>query len=204
MNMGTTGSVLVYIIFLLVGFGLQFLVRWSPWVNLAISYLVVAILPPGWSLGLIIGTWISCAFFTFNPEQDRQFAIIPSVSLRKTVFSALWTFAGFLLTLIFLWKIKTSNSLDVFPREILAWVFLILIEVCLYRVIARLSPRLYRIPLGYGIAILNFLMILYWIFPFGLLMIGLILFSLLIINPLLLVLVDMPLNAAQDPIFRRR
>lgn len=202
--MEMTGIVLTNIVFFLIGFGLQFLVRWSPWVNMAISYLVVVILPPGWSLGLIIGTWISCAFFTFNLEQQSQFEIIPAISWSKTFLSAVWTFAGFLLTLIFLWKLKMSNSLEILPREILAWVFLILIEVCLYRVIAGLSPRLYRIPLGYGIAVLNFLMILYWIFPFGALVIFLILFSLLVLNPLLLILVDMPLNATQDPIFRRR
>jgi hypothetical protein len=202
--MATTGSIFIFILFLVVGFGLQFLIRWSPWVILAISYLVVAILPPGWSLGLIIGTWISCAFFTFNPEQVYQFEMISAVSWRKTVFSALWTFTGFLLTLIFLWKLKMSNSLELFPREILAWVFLIMIEICLYRIIARLSPRLYRIPLGYGIAFLNFLMILYWIFPFGGLFMLLILVSLLIINPLLLILVDMPFNGDQDQLFRRR
>lgn len=202
--METTGNIFIFILFLLVGFGLQFLVRWSPWVNLAISYLVVAIFPPVWSLGLIIGTWISCAFFTFNPELEHQFEMISAVSWRKTVFSALWTFTGFLLTLIFLWKLKMSNSLELFPREMLAWFFLILVEICLYRIIARLSPRLYRIPLGYGIAFLNFLMILYWIFPFGVLFILLILFSLLIINPLLLIIVDMPLGGDQDQIFRRR
>jgi hypothetical protein len=185
------------------GFGLQLLVRWSPGIIMALSFLFAGILPTWWSLGLISGSWICCAFFTFNPEQEHQIEIVSAINWRKIFFAALWTFAGFVLTLLFIWRLKISNNLAVFPREILAWIFLISVEICLYRIIAVLVPRLYRIPLGYGIAVLNFLMILYWILPFGILKIGLILLSLLIINPLILVLVDTPLNT-QDPVFRRK
>lgn len=202
--MNVASSIAIYLLFLAIGFGLQYLIRWSPRVNLAISYFMVLILPPSWSIGLIGGAWISCAFFTYMPERERRFEVTPAVSWGKTVFSSLWTFAGFLLTLIFLWKLKVTNSLGLYQREMFAWVFLILIEICLYRVIARLSPSFYRIPLGYGIAFFNFLMILYWIYPFGISWSILILFSLLIINPLLLLLVDLPLNMIEDPIFRRR
>jgi hypothetical protein len=201
--MATSTSIVVNILFFLGGFGWQFLVRRSPWVNLILSFAAAAILPPGWGLGLIIGIWISCAFFTFNPEQERQFETISTVNWQKIFLAALWTFSGFILTLVFLWKLKISDNMGLLPREILAWVFLILIEICLFRIIAKLVPRLYRIPIGYGIAVLNFLMILYWILPLGIWIMGLILLSLLITHPLLLVLVDMPLNKVQDPVFRR-
>lgn len=197
-------SILIYIFFLVIGFGFQSMVRWSPWFNLALSYLIVLLLPPNWSLGLVNGSWIACAFFTYNPEQDNRFDTIPVISFRKTILASCWTFSGFLLTLLFLWKLKITNSLDLFPREILAWFFLILIELCLYRVIAKISPSLYRIPLGYGIAIINFLMILYWIYPLGISFMVLILLTLLIVNPILLLVIDSSLHTPQDSIFRRR
>jgi hypothetical protein len=201
--MVTFSSILIYIVFFAVGFGLQLLVHWSPGVNLGLSFPIVLIIPPEWSLGLIIGMWICCAFLTFNPEEERRVGTISTINWPKIFLAALWTFAGFILTLIFLWKLKVSNNLAVLPREILAWVFLSLIEICLIRIIARLVPRFYRIPLGYGMAALNFLMILYWVLPFGLWASGLIFLSLLIVTPLLLVLVDMPQNT-QDSIFRRK
>lgn len=197
-------SVFIYILSLAIGFGLQLLIRWSPWLNLAISFLVVLFLPPNWSIGLVGGTWISCAFFTYNPEQERRFDVIQVINWSRTILSSLWTFAGFLLTLVFLWKLKVTNSLDVGQREIMAWYFLILVEICLYRVIARLSPNLYRGTLGYRIAFLNFLMILFWIVPLGIIYICLIFLTLMVINPLILMIVDRPLTAVEDSIFRRR
>jgi hypothetical protein len=185
------------------GFGLQFVIRWSPLINLALSFLMALLLPPAWSLGLIIGSWISCAFFTFNPEQEKHQFEITAITWRKSFLAALWTFTGFLLTLIFLWKLKISGNLELMPREIMAWSFLLLVEICLYRIISILAPSFYRIPLGYSIAVFHFLMLFYWIFPWGIWISGLVLLSLLIINPLLLVMVDIQFNA-QDPIFRRK
>ncbi|HBE76737.1 MAG TPA: hypothetical protein DDW65_02985 [Firmicutes bacterium] len=199
----TAGNILSCILFLLLGFGLQFVIRWSPLINLGLSFLLALSLPPAWSMGMIIGSWISCAFFTFNPEQEQHQFEIAVITWRKAFLAALWTFTGFLLTLIFLWKLKISGNLELLPREIMAWSFLFLVEICLYRIISLLAPRFYRIPLGYGIAVFHFLMLFYWIFPWGIWLSGLVLLSLLIVNPLLLVAVDIQFNA-QDPIFRRK
>jgi hypothetical protein len=201
--MDSAGSIVVNILFFLLGFGLQFVIRWSPVMNLLLSFVFALALPPGWSFGFIIGSWISCAFFTYNPEQEGQFEAIAVINWRRIIIASLWTFTGFLLTLVFLWRVKIDNTMGLYPREVLAWIFLVLVEICLCRIIAKLVPRLYRIPLGYGIAVLNFLMLLFWIVPFDIWKIGLILLSLLIIDPLILVLVDSPL-AVQDSIFRRK
>ncbi|HBF37487.1 MAG TPA: hypothetical protein DDW50_09225 [Firmicutes bacterium] len=202
--MDSTASIMVYIGFFISGLGLQFVIRWSPAMNLLLSFILALALPPGWSFGFIIGSWISCSFVTFKPEQESQFEEITTINWRRILLAALWTFAGFLLTLIFLWRLKISNVMAIYPREVVGWVFFALVELCLYRIIAKLVPRLYRIPLGYGIAVLNFLMVLFWILPFDIWKMGLILLSLLIICPLVLVLVDAPFNVAQDPIFRRK
>lgn len=202
--MGVIGSIFIYLLFLFAGFCLQFLARWSPLINLAASYLMVLFLPPAWSLGLTSGIWIACAFFTYNPEQEHHLDTIPAISFRKILLSSVWTFSGFLLTLIFLWKLKVQTNLDLGQRELLAWAFLGLIEICLYRVIARLSPSLYRIPLGYGMAVFNFLLLFYWIYSLGIVWMALIFFTFLIINPLLLLVVDLPAGATKDSIFRRK
>ncbi len=201
--MNSTGSIIVYSVFFILGLGLEFVIRWSPGINLLLSFILAFVLPPGWSFGFIIGSWISCAFFTYNPEQEGQFEAITTINWRRILMASIWTFAGFLLTLVFLWRVKIGNLMGIYPREILAWTFFALVEICLCRIIAKLVPRLYRIPLGYGIAVLNFLMLLFWILPFDIWKIGLILLSLLIIYPVVLVLVDSPLEA-KDPIFRRK
>ena len=97
------------------------------------------------------------------------------------------------MALLFLWKLKVGSNLEIGHRETMAWLFLIVIELCLYRVIARSYPSLYRIQLGYGMAIINFLMLLFWIYPLGIYLMLLIFGSLLIINPILLIWLDPPL-----------
>ncbi len=198
------GTILLYIFFLLIGFGLQFFIRWSPWLNQIISFIAILLLPPDWSLGLVGGSWIASAFFTFNPEQVRQYDAIPALNWWKVVFSSLWIFSGFLLTLLLIWKLKIMGDFQVIQREILAWAFFIMVEICLFKVLARLSPGMYRIPLGYGIGLLNFLLLLYWLYPLGISYVLLILVTIIIINPLLLLIVDKPVAPAEDPIFRRR
>ncbi len=200
--MGAALKIFIYLLTFGVGFGLQNFTRCSPWVNLGISYLAILIIPPGWSLGLVGGAWVACAFFTFNPELDHL-ELLKTFSWVKVFLSSLWTFTGFLLTLCLLWKLKVSGYLLVSHREFLAWAFLVLIEACQYRIIARLSPVLHRIPLGYGIAFFNFLMLLYWLYPLGIPIMAMVLVTLAIINPLLLVFVDLPVGASGDPYLRR-
>ncbi len=193
---------LIYLLTLGAGFVAQSFTRLSPWLNLGLSFLLILILPPGWSLGLAAGIWIGCAFFTFNPELDRL-ELLRGFSWMKVFLSSLWTFSGFLLTLCLLWKLKLSGYMVVSQREFLAWAFLGLIEICQYRIIAKLSPVLHRIPLGYGVAFFNFLMLLYWLYPLGIPVMALVLVTLLIINPLLLIFVDLPVGTGGDPYLRR-
>jgi hypothetical protein len=194
--METFCRILIYLAALAIGFSVQYLIRWSPRVNTVLSFLTVMLVPPFWSLGLIGGFWISSAFFTFKPESDNQHrGALPIMTWQKVCLYSAWTFLGFLLTLVFLWKLKITNSLLIDQREVLAWLFLVLVEVCIFKIIAKMSPGLYRIPMGYGMAFLNFLMVLHWLFPLGPYRIGLILVSFLVINPLLLSLVDLPLYA---------
>jgi hypothetical protein len=171
-------------------------------VNLILSYLLIFILPPNWSLGLVGGIWISCAYFTYKPDLDRL-ELLKGLSWYKVFFSSLWTFAGFLLTLSLVWKLKVTGFEGASQRELLAWTFLVLIEVCQYRVIARLSPVLHRIPLGYGIALFNFLMLTFWLYELGIPSMIMALVTLVIINPLLLIFNDLPVGAGEDPYLRR-
>ena len=195
-------QVFIYMLSLSAGFVWQNFTRWSPWVNLGLTFLMVFMIPPSLSLGFSGGVWVCSAFFTFNPELDRL-ELLKAFSWLRVFLSSLWVFAGFLLTLCLLWKLKSSGYLVVAQREFIAWAFLVLIEVCQYRIIAKLSPVLYRIPLGYGIAFFNFLMLLFWLVPLGLSFMLMVLVTLMIINPLLLVFVDLPVGANIDPYLRR-
>lgn len=197
-------KIFIYLLSFGAGFIIQNFTRWSPWVNLILSFPIIFLIPPNWSLGLVGGIWIACAYFTFNfnPDLDRL-ELLKGFSWYKVFLSSLWTFSGFLLTLSLVWKLKVSGFELASQREFLAWTFLILIEVCQYRVIAKLSPVLHRIPLGYGIALFNFLMLIFWLYKFGISLMLMVLATLVIINPLLLVFVDLPAGANGDSYLRR-
>lgn len=200
--MDVTSKVFIYLLTIAAGFVIQNSIRLSPWINMALSFLIIFLIPTGWSPGLIGGIWIACAFFTFNPDLDRL-ELLQAFSWIKVFLSSLWVFAGFLLTLCLLWKLKISGYSLISQRELLAWAFLVLIEVCQYRIIARLSPVLHRIPLGYGIAFFEFLLLLYWLYPLGIPVMAMVLVTLTIINPLLLVFVDLSVGTNVDPYLRR-
>lgn len=200
--MDVTSQIFIYLLTLGAGFGVQILVSWSPLVNLGLSFLAIFLLPPVWGLGLIGGTWIACAFFNFNPELDRL-ELLRGFSWLKVLFCSLWVFGGFILTLCLLWRLKVSGY-TLLQREFIAWAFFALIEVCQYRIVAKLSPVIHRIPMGYGIAFCNFLMLLYWIFPLGVSVMLMVLATLVIIDPLLLVFVDQPVGSNVDPYLRRK
>lgn len=184
------GEIFILILTLAGGIFIQFFARLSPWVILAGSFPVILCLPSFWGYGLVAGFWLCCAFNTFEPERENQIDAPNRVSGLKILWFSLLTFSGFLLTLILLWKLKITSPLKPMEREIFAWIFLGFVEVSLYKIIARLSPGLYRVPMGYGIAVLNFLMILYWIFARGIVVIVLTLLTLLVLNPLLLTWVE--------------
>lgn len=183
-------DILIMLLAMAGGIGIQFFTRLSPWIVLAGSFPVILFLPSFWGYGLVCGFWLCCAFNTFQPERENQIDAPNRVSALKILWFSLLAFSGFLLTLILLWKLKVTSPLSSLEREIFAWIFLGLVEVSLYRIIARLSPGLYRIPMGYGIAALNFLMILYWIFAQGIIVIALTLLTMLVLNPLLLTWVE--------------
>lgn len=174
---------------LAMGWGFQFLTRWSPWVNLAISFLGVLILPPFWSSGLFLGIWLCCAFFTYHPELAREYEMTGISWMRLFGYAAL-TFSGFLLTLILLYRLKLDGSLGIGAREVVAWIFLGILEICLYKVIGRLAPGEYKMQYGYGIAFINFAMLLYWVIPLGPYWMGLIFITLVFVDPILLMLMD--------------
>lgn len=183
-------NIFILLLTLAGGIFLQFFSRISPWIILVGSFLVILCLPPFWGYGLVCGFWLCCAFNTFQPDQENHIDAPNRVSGLKILWFSLLTFSGFLLTLILLWKLKITTSISSVEREIFAWIFLGFVEVSLYKIIARLSPGLYRIPMGYGIAALNFLMIFSWIFNQGIVVIVLTLLTLLVINPLLLTWVE--------------
>jgi len=191
-------AIFIVLITMAAGFVIQFFARLSPWLNLAISFPVILFLPFFWGYGLVGGIWICCAFSTFQPELENQIDSPNRVSWLKTVLFSALTFAGFLLTLILIWKLKLTSTLLPVQREIFAWIFFVVIEVSLYKIVARLAPGLHRIPMGYGMAVLNFLMIFYWIYPRGIFFMALVLVTLLIMNPLILTWVE-PLVRQGEP-----
>jgi hypothetical protein len=183
-------SILIILFTMTAGFVIQYYIRLSPWINLAVSFPLVLLIPPSWGFGLICGIWICCAFSTFHPEMENKIDAPNRIRFVKILLYSLLTFSGFLLTLVLLWKFKIMGNPDLAQREVFAWIFLAIVEICLYKVIARLAPGLYRIPLGYGIAVLNFLMILYWVSGKGIYFMVLVFFTMLIVNPLLLTWVE--------------
>ena len=184
---------LIYLVTLLAGLGFQFLSRWSVTKNLWFSFLILALLPPSVSFGLVCGTWVGCAFIPLNsgikrPGNDYR------GSWREVVVFSLWVFAGFILTLVYLFKIKHSGNMEVGQSEALAWVFLAMIELCIFRIIACSVPRWSRSTLGCRIALINFLLLLYWIYPYGWFAAGLTFITFLVAFPLLLAWMDFPNN----------
>ncbi len=180
------GSILIILFTMPAGFMIQYYIRLSPWTNLMISVPLVLLIPPLWAFGLVCGVWICCAFNTFHPETANKIDAPNRIGFGNILLYSGLTFLGFLLTLILLWKFKTVSNLSSTQREIFAWIFLAVIEICLYKIIARLTPGLYRIPLGYAMAVINFLMIFYWISTKGIYLTLLVFFTLLILNPLIL------------------
>ncbi|MCL6588324.1 MAG: hypothetical protein K6U80_00060 [Firmicutes bacterium] len=183
-------GIIIFIFSIALGIAWQLLMKLSPWANLAIAFGILLILAPSWSVGLVLGIWIGCAFITYNPVQERKVDPVTRIRWYRLFLLACFTFTGFLMTLILLWKFKLFGYYTIAQREVWAWIFLVAVEVCLYKVIVKISPGLKRIPLGYGIAVLNYLMILYWIINLGWAVLVLTFLSLWLLNPLLLGLLD--------------
>jgi hypothetical protein len=125
---------------LCIGFIVQNWFHWSPLLNLLFSFILVLLLPPLWSFGLIGGSWISCAFFPAEAGKGGRLDAPSSIPLINVLLYSVWTFSGFILTLVYLWHLKIGlSSLQPLQREMIAWFFLILIEVCQYKVIAQVT-----------------------------------------------------------------
>lgn len=175
-----------FIATLLVGVAWQYLTKWSPGKKWLLSFLLACLLPPELTGGLLGGIWIGSAFITTPVNSQRDLKRHPQVGWREVVTFSLWTFAGFLLTLVFLFKIKSTGIWEIKQCQWFAWSFLAMLELCLLRIIARLVPSWLRLGVGIRMGFLNFLMLLYWLYPYGWVFGGLILVTLLVMYPLLL------------------
>jgi len=193
MMMEAIRQTIIFILSVAAGLGLNLLAHWPTRLCAAVSLPLALLLPPYWSHGLLSGLWIGSAFLMSAAEADHRKNQSTGVSWGKIFSYALFTFYGFILALILLWK--TKNALlfvNLQQREILTWLFLIMIEISFYRIIARDCHKWQRVSTGGGIGFLNFLMVLYWIYPYGLTAMVLTLITLLLINPFLLFWVDHP------------
>ncbi|HOJ77209.1 MAG TPA: hypothetical protein PLZ08_04155 [Bacillota bacterium] len=159
-------------------------------INLLLSFIIVSSLSPFWSMGIISGQWFGIAFFGSEPDRDPKKERLIVISLRKIFLFSLLTFSGFMMTLIFYFRLKTAADFDPHVQQVFAWIFLVMIEVCFFRVIARWCPKWYRKRAGYGIAFFNFLMIFYCVYSYGLLTVVMTFIGLMIISPLLLKWID--------------
>ncbi len=196
---------LLYMFFFCCGLITQYGLRWSPWAILMISFLTVLLLPPLWVLGLLAGWWISCAFFTSrSTDPIRTAEGGADFTWFSVCTSAFLAFCGYLLTVLFLWRIKTHCAISPQNVELFGWVLLLLIEVCIYKIIAGYCPALYRKYLGLGMTALVFLMMLYSIASLSLMGKVLILIGLLNVNLILLLIVDRPILSRQTSLRKLR
>ncbi|HEY8462887.1 MAG TPA: hypothetical protein VIM29_02535 [Bacillota bacterium] len=188
---------LIYLVTLLAGLGFQFLFRWSVTKNLWLSFLILVAFSPSISFGLVCGLWVGCAFIPDSLNRKR----LPNnyqIGWKDALVFSIWTFAGFLLTLVYLFKIKLTGNMEIVQSEALAWVFLTMIELCLFRIVADSVPDWSRGLLGCRMGLINFLMVLYWIYRYGWLVMGLIFISLIVAFQLLLSLMKFPTNRTND------
>ncbi|MGD8400415.1 MAG: hypothetical protein PVH64_05685 [Bacillota bacterium] len=172
---------------LLVGVGWQLLTKWTSAKNWGLSFLMVLIAPPLPAAGLLIGIWICAAFFDIEPNWRQDLNNNPPrIGWKEVVVFSLWTFAGFLITLLLFFKLKLCGRFEIEQYNRFAWTFLLVLELCLLRVIARLIPSWSRTGVGVRMGFLNFLFLLYWLYPYGWRLGGLILLTLLVAFPILL------------------
>lgn len=180
---------------LVAGWVIQSLVRLKPIWNFWVTFLTILIFAPIWSIGFTVGIWLCCAFLTYHSDVNSQNEASRS---RVWVFvDALFTFSGFLLTLLLLWKVKSNIRLPLtFQHEVGAWLYFITVEICFYRIIALNYPYRKRFAIGYEIGFYNTLMVLYWIYPYGWEAVVLTFITILVLNPLLLLWLDRPSRPA--------
>lgn len=186
---------LIYLFCGLGGLALQEFLRITPGWLLAMTFFIIILVPPLWSMGLLAGFWVACAFLTYQPEENRLREQVP-LTVVPVFFRSLWCFAGFGLTLILVWRLKTEGYFSPFHRELLGWSFFVLMETVIFRIIARDTPFLQRVSLGYGMSFFNYLMVFYWVYPLGLFRGILVFISILLATPLLLLWVDHPVKTS--------
>jgi len=189
--MEIAGQVMLYFVFFILGFSCQTLARLGPGLLLAVGFGSVLFLPPLWGLGLVTGSFLACAFFTYKlkPQANAEQAGIGW--LRMMAYAAL-SFSGFLMTLVLVWKLKLDQQFFIAQREAVGWFFFALLEVCFYRILAYAIPSIQRFSVGYRMAFLEFWLILYWLWPMGGFTVFFVFCAMLLVSPLLLTLVDQP------------
>jgi hypothetical protein len=171
---------------LLVGVGWQFLTKWAPAKNWAFSFLMAFLAPPVLTGGLLCGIWICSAFIVPPANLKGGGNNNQQVGWKQVIIFSLWLFAAFLLTLVFLVKLKWAGIWEITQCQWFAWSFLAVLDLCLLRVIALLIPRWLRIEAGMRIGFFYFLLLLYWLYPYGWVLGGLTFLTLVIVIPLAL------------------
>ncbi|TCL62219.1 hypothetical protein EDC14_102770 [Hydrogenispora ethanolica] len=202
--MENIGWFLRYLLWVGVGMLLQYGLRWPSWLVMIGSFATLLLLPPWWSLSLVCGCWIGCAFFTVRPESSHPSENGSTFTWFQVVTGSVWAFSGFMLTLLLLWRVKTTNTLTPAELEILGWSFLLLVEVCIYKNIASQCPMHYRKYLSVGMTALIFLMLFYAVAATNFITKFLTFVIILNGNLFLLTWVDHPLFQPRDPLLRRR
>jgi hypothetical protein len=164
----------------------QFLTKWTPNKNWLVSFGVAFCMPPALTVGLLGGVWIcsvlSIGQANFKTDANNNF----QVGWKEIVVFSIWVFFAFLLTLVFLFKLKMAGHWEIGQCQAFAWMFLLGLELCLFRIIARLIPGWLRVGVGIRMGFLNFLFLLYWLYPYGWILTGLTLITLVVAFPMLL------------------
>ncbi len=203
--MAVFGGISVFLLTLAMGFGLQLALKWNTWPNLLLSLVLLVFLPVLWGSGLVCGILLASSFFTARPVKEKKIDSPSPVNIGKVILAALLVFSGFLLSLVYLMRLEGAQVVvNPFWEEMMGWLFLIFVEVCLLKAIAKETPLPYRLLMGLGIAFLVFLMLIYWTYPYGIVGGILVFFTLFFLIPLLLKIVDRPKGAGGYTLVKNR
>lgn len=155
--------------------------------NLILTPIILLCFPPTFSASCTLVMWVWCAFVTCEredyPEDDMNI-------FYRAFFLALFTFAGFIMSLLLMWRIKgiTGMEINLF-QETIGWVYLIAIELSIFKIISLRYPR-NRIRIGVLMGVINSLLLISWISPYGWGAIILATATLLFVCPLILYWID--------------
>jgi hypothetical protein len=161
-------QVIFFIILIPVGMGLHYLLRWPPRFLLPLCGGIIILLPPFRGAALTSGLMLAAAFIERPAETNQVMDIGESAHWwRQTLYGVVLSFSGFILALLLVWRLQFATNLNIPQREIFSWLYLALLEICLFRIIAWRVPTSRRAAVGYGIGAANYFLLFYWIYPLG-------------------------------------